>query len=179
LPDAHDIPAAGPLGTWRVEVRRVSDNSLFAQVNFYVGPDHIQASYSGSNPVAVNTNATIDLSLHGRNHALPVDPFGNLVRGNPPATQDPLRITVTVNGAATIVSTTLGGAVIVGQAVTGRLDNATGTATITITDIVHETVTITPTSYNAAVYGSPVRDEPAAVTFVNRKMRILFWREMY
>lgn len=181
-PDTYTIPAAGPLGTWRVEVRRVSDNFLFAQTNFYVGPDHLNASYTGSNP-SINTNATINLSLHDRyNHAVPLDPLGNLVKGNPLTTKDPLKITITVSGSATIVSTTLSGAVIAGQTVTGTLDSITGTATITITDSVAETVTITPASYNSALYGSPSRDESATVTFVtptSRRMRILYWQEMY
>ncbi|MBI3752562.1 MAG: hypothetical protein HY266_00755 [Deltaproteobacteria bacterium] len=179
-PDTYTIPAAGPLGTWRVEVRRVSDNALFAQINFYVGPDHLNASYTGANP-ALNTNATVNLSLHDKsNHVVPKDPSGNLVKGNPPTTKDPLKITVTVSGSATIVSTTLSGAVITGQTVTGSLDNITGTATITITDSVAETVTITPASYNSALYGSPSRDEPATVTFVHTtSMRIIDWREIY
>ncbi len=180
LSDAYDLPVAGPPGTWRVVVRRVSDNSVFAQTNFYVGPDHLNASYTGPNPV-INTNATINLSLHDKyNHVVPIDPStGNVVQGNPPATKDPLKITVTVSGSATIVSTTLSGAVIVGQTVTGRLDSTTGTATITITDSVAETVTVTPASYNSALYGSPSRDEPAAVTFVRRKkIRIIDWREI-
>jgi hypothetical protein len=183
LPDAYDIPVGGPLGTWRVEVRRTSNNALFAQVNFYVGPDHIQASYTGSNPVQANSNATINLALHDRNHLIPVGPTG-LVRGNPPATEDPLLITVMVNGAATILATTLSCAPLpsctpVGQTVTGRLDNATGTATITISDSVREAVIIAPSSFNAALAGSPARDESAMVNFVVRRMRILFWREMH
>ena len=171
-PDTYTIPAAGPLGAWRVEVRRVSDNFLFAQANFYVGPDHVNASYTGSNP-AVNTNATIDIALHAKDHSIP-NPTGY-----PTTPKDPLKITVTVSGSATIVSTTLSGATIVGQTVTGTLSNTTATATITITDSVAETVTVTPASYNSALYGSPSRDEPATVTFVTTRMRILYWQEMY
>lgn len=180
-PDTYTIPAAGPLGTWRVEVRRVSDNFLFALTYFYVGPDHVNANYTGSNS-AINTNATIDLALHDKNHAVPFDPSANLVKGNPPNTKDPLKITLTVSGSATIVSTSLSGAVITGQTVTGSLDSITGTATITITDSVVETVTITPASYNSALYGSPSRDEAAAVTFVAVsaiRMKIIDWREIY
>jgi uncharacterized repeat protein (TIGR01451 family) len=189
LPDGYDIPAAGPLGTWSVAVT-TSGGAPFASVNFYVGPDHINASYTGTNPVPANTNATINLSLHDRSnpvHVVPFDPFGNLVQGNWPTTNDPLLITVAVNGAAQIVANTLSCAPQpscdpVGQTVTGRLNNITGTATITITDTVHEAVTITPSSFNAALYGSalvPTRDETAAVNFVIRRMRILYWREMY
>lgn len=177
VPDTYTIPAAGPLGTWRVDVK-TSGGVLFAQVNFYVGPDHVNASYTGANPVNTNTNVTINLSLRDRNDVVPLDPSGNLVKGNPPTTKDPLQITVTVGGAATIVATTLTGAVIVGQTVTGKLDGTTGTATITITDSAKETVTVTPVSYDSALYGSPARDEPATVSFVNRKMRIIYWREM-
>lgn len=181
LPDTYSsspISSAGPLGTWRVEVRKLSDNSLFASANFYVGPDHVNATYTGSDP-AINTNATVNLSLHDKNHAVPVDPSGNLVKGNPPTTKDPLKITVTVSGSASIVSTTLGGATIVGQTVTGTLDGTAGTATITISDSVAEIVTVTPASFNGALYGSPSRDEAASVHFVLRKMRILYWQEMY
>ncbi|MBI4823770.1 MAG: hypothetical protein HY805_06015 [Nitrospirae bacterium] len=176
LSDTYD-PIAGPLGTWRVEVRRVSDNALFAQAYFYVGPDHVNASYTGPNP-RVNTNVTINLTLHDKdNHVVPIDPAtGNVVQGNPPTTKDPLKITVSVNGSATIVSTTLSGAVIVGQTVTGNLDSVTGTATITITDSVTEIVTITPASYNSALYGSPSRDEPTTVSF--KKIKIVDWREI-
>lgn len=167
-PDTYTIPTTGPLGTWRIEVRRASDNALFTQTDFYVGPDHLNASYTGANP-AVNTNATVNLSLHDRyGHVVPLNPSGSLVKGNPPTTKDPLKIMVTISGSATIVSTTLSGAVITGQTVTGNLDAATGTATITITDGVMETVTVTPHSYNSALYGSsltPSRDEPATVTF--------------
>lgn len=181
LPDTYDIPLAGPLGTWRVEVRRVSDNALFSQVIFYVGPDHLLATYSGANPLAINTNATIDISLHDRyNHVVPLDPAtGNVVQGNPPATKDPLLITVTVSGSATIVSTTLAGAVIIGQTVTGRLSSVTGAATITISDNIRELVTVKPTSYNWALYGSPVRDESTTVSFIDLRMRVLDWREIY
>lgn len=172
------IPGAGPLGTWRVEVRQTNcSGALFASTNFYVGPDHVYADYTG--PTAhVNTNITIDLALHGKDHAVPVA-SGNLVKGSPPDTKDPLKITVTVSGSASIVSTTLSGAVITGQTVTGILSDTTGTATITITDSMAETVTVTPASYNGALYGSPARDEAATVTFVIRKMRILYWQEVY
>ena len=152
--------------------------AVFAQTNFYVGPDHVNASYAGPNP-PVSGNATIDLSLHDKyNHAVPLDSLGNLVKGNPPATKDPLKITVTVSGSATIVSTTLSGAVITGQTVTGNLDGTTGTATITITDSVAEAVTVTPAAYNSALYGSPARDEPATVQFIIQQVRIFDWREV-
>ena len=179
LSDTYPALPNTPLGTWNVKVKRVSDSVVFAETNFYVGPDHVNASYTGSNP-PVNTNATINLYLHDKdNHVVPFDPLGSLVKGNPPATKDPLKITVTVSGSATIVDTTLSGAVIVGQTVTGNLDSATGTATIRITDSVAETVTVTPASYNGALYGSPSRDEAATVTFVIKRMRILYWQETY
>jgi hypothetical protein len=180
LPDTYDpIPLAGPLGTWRVDVIRKDNGALFAQTFFYVGPDHLNASYTGPD-VPVNGNATVTLSLHDKyNHVVPLDPAtGNVVQGNPPLTKDPLKITVTVSGSSTIVSTTLTGAVIFGQTVTGRLDGTTGTATITISDSVTEVVTITPTTYNSALYGSPTRDEAATVRFVIQQVRILDWREV-
>lgn len=189
LPDSYSILTSElNFGTWRVEVwlDETTDVKML-ETNFYVGPDHVSASYTGANP-SVNTNVTINLSLHDRyNHAVPLDPAYpspniRVVRGNPPATKDPLKITVTVSGSATIVSTTLSGAVITGQTVTGILDSAigstTGTATITITDSVREAVTVTPSSYNSALYGSPARDEFATVQFVRRRMRILIWREV-
>ncbi|MDO9288278.1 MAG: hypothetical protein Q7T83_05765, partial [Thermodesulfovibrionales bacterium] len=167
--------------------------ALHVQTNFYVGPDHLNATYTftGMNP-SMGSNVTIPITLHDRyNHAVPLDPAPpgtNVITANPPTTKDPLKITVTVSGSATIVSTTLTGAVIVGQTVTGNLDSVTGTATITITDSAWETVTITPDSYNSALYGSSLlpppnpppndRDEPATVTFVRRRMRILDWREV-
>lgn len=183
-----------PLGTWIVEVQQKSaaqacnpapNSTYFAQSKFYVGPDHLNASYTyaGANP-GVNSNVTIELALHGKDHLVPIDPAnpGNVVKGNPPTTKDPLIITVTVSGSATIVSTTLdtacSGCGIVGQTVTGKLDTVTGTATITITDSAKDTVTITPASYNSALYGSPARDESTTVTFVRRRMRILDWREV-
>ena len=179
LADPYTIPNAGPLGTWRVELRRKDNNTLFSQANFYVGPDHVSATYTGPEQ-GVNANVTIDLSLHDKlNHLVPLDPLtGNVVQGNPPTTKDPLKITVTVSGSATIVSTTLTGAVISGQTVTGRLDVITGTATLTISDSVVESVTITPTAFNTALYGSPARDEPATVQFVIQQVRVFDWREI-
>ncbi|MBI5203855.1 MAG: DUF11 domain-containing protein [Nitrospirae bacterium] len=189
LPDSYSILTSElNFGTWRVEVwlDETTDVKML-ETNFYVGPDHVSASYTGANP-SINTDVTINLSLHDRyNHDVPLDPAYlspniRVVRGNPPATKDPLKITVTVSGSATIVSTTLTGAVITGQTVTGILNSAigstTGTATITITDSVREIVTITATTYNSALYGSPARDEFAEVRFVLRRMRILKWREV-
>ncbi len=166
FPDACAIPSTGPLGTWTVQIWDNTSNTLFAQSNFYVGPDHLKASYSGANP-AVTTNAVVDLALHDRaNHVVPFDASGNLVKGDPVDPEGPLMITVTVSGSATIVSTTLTNAVIVGQTVTGKLSSTTGTATLTITNTVAETVTITPASYKGLLYGSTSRDEPGTVTFV-------------
>lgn len=167
FPDTCTIPAAGPLGTWTVQIWNTTANpdTLFVQGNFYVGPDHLKASYSGANP-PINTNTVIDLALHDKvNHVVPFDPSGNLVKGSPTDPEGPLMITVTVSGSATIVSTTLANAVITGQSVTGKLDSTTGTATLTISDAIEETVTITPVSYKGVLYGSPARDEPATVTF--------------
>jgi len=165
FPDTCLIPAAGPLGTWIVQIWNNTTNTLFVQSNFYVGPDHLKADYSGADP-AINTNAIIDLALHDKaNHVVPFDPLGNLVKGNPADPEGPLMITVTVSGSATIVSTTLTNAVITGQSVTGKLSDTTGTATLTISDSVAETVTITPVSYKGLLYGSPVRDESATITF--------------
>lgn len=176
LSDTYDIPAVGPFGTWRVEVRRISDNTIFAQTNFYVGPDHISA---GNNLyAAVNSNAIITLTLHDRyNHVVPLDPSGNVV-------QPAQFISVTVSGSATIVSTTLTSPTIIGQTVTGYLrstgDTTTdGTATITITDSQKETVTITPNSTKlVGSTASPDRDESITVTFVRMKMRVIRWREV-
>lgn len=141
-------------------------NTLFAHTNFYVGPDHVDASYSGSNP-AVNTNAVVDVSLRDINDQIPVDSSGNLVKGDPPTnTKDPLKITVSVNGSATIVSTTLTNAVISGQTVTGRLSDTTGTATVTVTDSVVETVTVSPHTYNGTLYGSPARDQSTTISYI-------------
>ncbi|MDO8705837.1 MAG: hypothetical protein Q7J84_12915 [Sulfuricaulis sp.] len=168
FPDTCAIPTTGPLGTWTVQIWDLTSNpdALFVQSNFYVGPDHLKASYSGANPV-VTTNVVIDLALHDKaNHVVPFDPSGNLVKGNAVDPEGPLMITVTVSGSATIVSTTLTNAVITGQSVTGKLNSTTGTATLTISDSVAETVTITPVSYKGLLYGSPTRDEPATVTFV-------------
>lgn len=166
LPDTYTIPGTGPLGTWTVQLWDATANTIFAQTNFYVGPDHLKAGYTGANP-DVNTNTVIDLTLHDKtNHVVPKDASGNLVKGGATDPKDPLIITVTVSGSATIVSTTLTNASIIGQSVTGRLDSTTGTATLTISDSVSETVTVTPHSYNSALYGSPARDEPATVTFV-------------
>lgn len=173
LPDTYDIPAGGPLGTWRVEVRRVSDNFLFAQTNFYVGPDHIEASYTGTSVCAGDT-ATVNLTLHDRlNHTVPKDPFNVVVQGNQ-------LISVTVSGSATIEFTTLTDAVgIGGQTVTGRL-SLSGTATVTITCPAHSTITITPNSTTllGSTATTPDRDESATVAFVIRKARILDWREV-
>lgn len=165
FPDTCPIPVDGPLGTWVVQIWNKTTNSLFVQSNFYVGPDHLKASYSGASP-ATNTDTIINLALHDRyNHVVPKDSSGNLVIGNPPTTGDPLMVTVTVSGSAQIVSTTLTNAVIIGQAVTGKLDSVTGTATLTIRDSFGESVTITPLSYKGVLYGSPVRDEPVTVVF--------------
>ena len=186
-----------PLGTWIVEVQQKSaaqacnlapNSTYFAQSKFYVGPDHLNASYTyaGANP-SVNSNVTIDLALHDRsipNHVVPLDPSsGNVVQGNPPTTKDPLKITVTVSGSATITEycNPTCTAITPAQTVTFNLNATTGTATITITDTARETVTITPSSYNSALYGSsltPTRDESTTVTFVRRRMRILDWREV-
>jgi hypothetical protein len=166
LPDTYSIPNAGPLGTWVVQVWNNTTNTLFEQTNFYVGPDHLKASYTGANPGS-NSNVVIDLALHDKvNHVVPFDSLGNLIKGNPTDPEGPLMVTVTVSGSAEIVSTTLTNATITGQSVTGKLDSTTGTATLTITDSVPETVTITPVSYKSALYGSTERDEPTTVTFI-------------
>ncbi len=158
--------SAEPLGKWTVKVCLDSGcSSVFATTDFYVGPDHLKASFTGTNPTTVDT-AVVALTLHDRyNHLVPLDSSGTLVKGNPPTTKDPLKITVTVSGSATIVSTTLGSATISGQTVTGRLDDTSGTATITIADSSAETITVTPATYDSALYGSPSRDETASVTF--------------
>ncbi len=174
LPDTYTIPTAGPLGTWTVQLWNNSTNTIFEQTNFYVGPDHLKAGYTGSNP-GTGTNVVVDLALHDKlNHVVPKDAFGNLVRGSPTDIEGPLMITVTVSGSASIVSTTLTNAVITGQSVTGKLDSTTGTATLTISDSVVETVTITPSSYKGALYGSPARDESASVTFIESLNHIRF-----
>lgn len=166
LPDTYSIPNAGPLGTWTVQVWNSSTNSIFEQSNFYVGPDHLNASYTGIQP-AINTDTVIDLALHDKvNHVVPFDVSGNLVKGNPTDIEGSLMITVTVSGSAQIISTTLTNATITGQSVTGKLDATLGTATLTIRDSVGETVTITPVSYKSVLYGSPVRDEPTTVTYL-------------
>jgi hypothetical protein len=166
FPDTCTIPAAGPLGTWVVQIWNKTSNTLFVQTNFYVGPDHLAASYGGATP-ATNTDTVIDLALHDRfNHVVPFDAAGNLVKGSPTDTEGPLMITVTVSGSASIVSTTLSNAVITGQSVTGKLDSTLGTATLTIRDSVAETVTVTPVSYKGLLYGSPLRDESATIAFV-------------
>lgn len=165
FPDTCAIPTAGPLGRWRVEVWNTCTERLFDRTYFYVGPDHVMASYAGTDP-AVGANATVNLALHDRyGHVVPMDALGNVVAGNPPTTADPLMVTVSVGGSAQIVSSTLLNAVITGQTVTGRLDPVSGTASLTITDSVAETVTVTPASYNGALYGSPLRDEQATVKF--------------
>lgn len=165
LPDTYTLPTTGPLGTWEVQLWNASANTIFVSTNFYVGPDHVKAAYSGTNP-PVNADSTVVLALHDKlNHAVPIDADGNLVRGSPTDTEGPLMITVTLSGSAEIVSTTLANAVISGQSVTGRLSSTTGTATLTIRDSVAETITVTPASYKSVLYGSPVRDEPATITF--------------
>lgn len=166
LPDTYTIPAAGPLGTWTVQLWNNTTNTIFVQTNFYVGPDHLKASFTGGSQ-GINSDVVVDLALHDKvNHLVPFDAGGNLVQGNPADPEGPLMITVTVSGSAQIVSTTLLNATITGQSVTGRLSATTGTATLTIRDPVPETVTITPASYKSALYGSPVRDEPGTVTFI-------------
>jgi hypothetical protein len=170
FPDACEIPLSGPLGTWTVQIWNKTTNTLFVQSNFYVGPDHVQASYSGANP-SVGGFAVINLALHDyANHVVPFDGSGNLVKGGPTDPKDPLFITVTVSGSAQILSTTLSNATILGQTVTGRLSTTTGTATLTISNAFAETVTVTPDTYNSALYGSkatPDRDEPVSVTFIS------------
>ena len=166
LPDTYSIPSAGPLGTWIVQVWNNTTNTIFVQSAFYVGPDHLKASYTGANQV-VNADTVIDLALQDKlNHVVPKDAAGNLVKGSPTDPEGPLMITVTVSGSAQIISTTLTNATIAGQSVTGKLDSTTGTATLTIRDSVGETVTITPVSYKSALYGSPTRDEPTTVTYL-------------
>lgn len=169
LPDTYTIPDAGPLGTWTIQLWNNSTNTIFEQSNFYVGPDHLSASTGfGSTPQPANIEAVVNLALHGKNHSVPLDASGNLVKGGPTDPKDPLMVTVTVGGSASIVSTTLANATIVGQTVTGRLDSVTGTATLSITDSVGETVTVTPASYNSVLYGSslsPTRDHGTTVIF--------------
>jgi uncharacterized repeat protein (TIGR01451 family) len=166
FPDTCQIPVAGPLGTWTVQIWNTTNNASFAQTDFYVGPDHLNANYSGADP-PVNTNAVIDLELHDKfNHLVPKDAAGNLVTGSPTDPEGPLMITATVSGSATIVSTTLTNAVITGQSVTGKLDSTTGMATLTISNTVAESVTITPVSYKGVLDGSPLGDEPATVIFI-------------
>ena len=81
LPDTYSIPNAGPLGTWVVQVWNNTTNTLFEQTNFYVGPDHLKARYTGANPGS-NSNVVIDLALHDKvNHVVPFDSLGNLVKG--------------------------------------------------------------------------------------------------
>lgn len=167
-PDTYPISASDPLGKWTVKVCTTATcSSVFSSADFWVGPDHLKASYGGVNP-ATNTHAEVTLALHDRyGHVVPFDAGGSLVKGNPPRdSKDPLKITVTVSGSATIVSTTLSNATISGQTVTGRLSDTSGTATVTITDSVAETVTVSARTYDEALYGSPVRDEAATVLFV-------------
>lgn len=152
-------------GSGKNQVCDTSKGTFFTKTYFYVGPDHIDAGYSGGTP-PVNTNAVVDLSLRDINDKIPFDANGNLVKANPPTTKDPLMITVTVSGSAHIVATTLSNAVISGQTVTGRLSDTTGTAMVTISDSVMETVTVTPHTYNGALYGSPARDKYATITYI-------------
>ncbi|SCZ65161.1 DUF6701 domain-containing protein [Thiohalomonas denitrificans] len=169
FPDTFAVPQGGPLGKWTVEVFECTDGSTcnttqsFSYTNFYVGPDHLQASYSGLNPT-LGSEVVVDLALHDKwNHVVPMV-GGNLVKGDA-STKDPLKLTVTVSGPATIVDDGTGRWSISGQTATGRLDDTTGTATITIRNDTAETVTVTPATYNSALYGSPERDEPATVSF--------------
>lgn len=172
LPDTYEIPTAGPLGTWTVQIcnnATTATCTIFTQTNFYVGPDHLQASYSGAAPTT-NTSVLIDLALHDKfNHTVPFDASGNLVRGDPVDPEGPLMITVTVSGSAEIVDdpllTTLGNYTISGQTITGRLSSTTGTAQIVIRSAVAGEVTVTPASYKGALYGSTVRDEPVTLDF--------------
>jgi hypothetical protein len=173
LPDTYEIPIAGPLGTWTVQICNNATTAVpctvFTQTNFYVGPDHLQASYSGADPT-VNTNMLINLALHDKsNHAVPFDASGNLVRGNPSDPEGPLMITVTVSGSAEIIDdpvlTTLGNYSINGQTITGYLSSTTGTAQIVIRSPGTGEVTVTPASYKGVLYGSPVRDHPATLNF--------------
>ncbi|WP_134080416.1 DUF6701 domain-containing protein [Thiohalophilus thiocyanatoxydans] len=167
LPDTYKLPDDATLGTWNVKVWHdtTPDRELHQETDFYVGPDHIEASHSGDTETT-DTNVEVDLALHDRfNHAIPEDSNGDLITANPPTTANPLLVTVTVDGSASIVSTSLGNATISGQKVTGLLDDTDGTATMTITNSVAETVNVTPESHEPALYGSPLRDESAAIDF--------------
>lgn len=158
------IPSAGPLGTWTARIFNTTNTvTPFASEPFYVGPDHVKASYTGGT-VTLNTDVAIDLALHDKtNHVVPFDTSGNLVKGG--GAEEALFITVTVSGSAQIVSTTLTNASISGQTVTGRLNSTTGTAKLTLRNTVAEVVTVTPASANGKLIGSTVRDEPTTVTF--------------
>jgi MSHA biogenesis protein MshQ len=172
FPDTYEIPAAGPFGAWTVQVcnnATTASCTIFAQTKFYVGPDHLQADYSGADPTT-GANLLIDLALHDRfNHVVPVDASGNLVGGDPADPEGPLMITVTVSGSAEIVDdpllTTLGNYSISGQTITGRLDETTGTARIVIRSAFPGVVTVTPASYKGVLYGSPVRDHSVTLDF--------------
>lgn len=167
FPDTCTIPTSGPLGTWTVQIWDTTNDVLFVQNKFYVGPDHLQASYSGTSP-SINTNTVIDLALHDRyNHVVPYDSSSNLVKGDATDPEGPLMITVSVSGSAQIVASSLSNYTITGQSITGKLSSTDGTATITIQDSIEETVTITPESYKGVLYGSPDRDEPVSVTFIS------------
>lgn len=171
FPDTYEIPTAGPLGAWTVQVcndATTASCTVFAQTKFYVGPDHLEAAYSGSDPTT-GANLLIDLALHDRfNHVVPFDASGNLVGGDPADLEGPLMITVTVSGSAEIVDdplqTTLGNYVISGQTITGRLDATTGTAQIVIRSSFSGTVTVTPASYKGVLYGSPARDHSVTLS---------------
>jgi hypothetical protein len=164
-----DIPAAGPLGTWtaRIIQQGAAAGTYFASEPFYVGPDHIAASYSGPAPTT-NTNTVIDLAMHTRTgNVVPKDALNNLVQGSPSDLEGPLMITVTLSGSAEveIVATTLENYTISGQTITGRLSSTTGTATLTIRSATQQTVTITPASYKGKLVGSTARDVPVSVSF--------------
>lgn len=159
------LPDAGPLGTWTARIFVQGSVTAFASMPFYVGPDHLKANFSGTNP-AIGSNAVVTLALHDKTgHVVPFNSGGVLVKGSPTDTEGPLMITVTLSGSAEIFSTTLENSTISGQTVTGKLSSTTGTATLTITNAVAETVTVTPASYKGKLYGSTVRDEPTTVTF--------------
>lgn len=146
-------------GTYHVSVKGVEKNSVSftASDSFTCGPDHVRVvATDGEARIGEAEDLTIQLE----------DSLNNPVSGS-------FKVTVTVSGSATITATTLQSATGVGTNCVTGYTLADGTATVTITDTVGETVTVTPDGPFPGSQATPDRDVSDTVTFSSPYLQVV------
>ncbi len=145
------LVSSSPAGEHQVWIKGIEKNGVFVvnYDNYTCGPDHIRVmADDGLAPTGGNETLVIRLE----------DSYNNPVSGS-------FQITVSVNGSAVIVDTTLLSPSGLGTGTVTGYTTADGNATVTISDALAEVVTVVPDGSFPGSGATPDRDVPDDVKF--------------